>query len=224
MTKFEIFSKENLGSVRVCYKTEDGSAWFIAKDVCDILGLGNARQALTRLLLDEKDDVISNDAIGRRQKMNVVSESGLYMLIMGSRKDAATEFQRWITREVLPSIRKNGSYVIGQEDMPEKEREAMLTAIAKLNKEKGAWKEDSDYWHEMYQNLLDEYIGVSQTLVDAGKYSRKANGGITPESERYKEGFIVSMPEREGVWTDVQMFVQNIETGKKYQIVEREMR
>lgn len=83
--------------------------WFIAKDVCDILELGNSRQALSRLDDDEKD-VILNDTLGGAQNMAIVSEAGLYSLIMSSRKPEAKAFKRWITHEVIPSIRKNGTY------------------------------------------------------------------------------------------------------------------
>ena len=64
-----------------------------------------------------KSTVVSNDTIGRAQKFTIVSESGLYMLIMSSRKKKAADFQRWVTNEVLPSIRKNGGYISGQENL-----------------------------------------------------------------------------------------------------------
>ncbi len=92
--KFEIFSKEELGSVRTLVR-EDGTVWFVAKDVCACLGINNSRQALTRLMPDEKD-VILNDTLGGKQKMSVVGESGLYTLVMSSRKKEAVDFQRWV--------------------------------------------------------------------------------------------------------------------------------
>jgi len=64
-----------------------------------------------------KSTVVSNDTIGRAQKFTIVSESGLYMLIMSSRKKKAADFQRWVTNEVLLSIRKNGGYISGQENL-----------------------------------------------------------------------------------------------------------
>ena len=87
-----------------------GNPWWVAKDVCDVLGIDNPSQALSRLDDDEKDDVILNDAIGRPQNTAVVNESGLYALIFNSRKPEAKAFQKWVTSEVLPSIRKTGSY------------------------------------------------------------------------------------------------------------------
>ena len=83
----------------------DGEPWFVAADVCTILGVGNPTQALTRLDEDERT-LISNEG----RDVNAVSEAGLYVLILGSRKPEAKTFKRWVTHEVLPSIRKTGSY------------------------------------------------------------------------------------------------------------------
>ena len=83
----------------------DGEPWFVAADVCTILGVGNPTQALTRLDEDERT-LISNEG----RDVNAVSEAGLYALILGSRKPEAKTFKRWVTHEVLPSIRKTGSY------------------------------------------------------------------------------------------------------------------
>ena len=87
----------------------DGEPWFVAADVCDALGLDNNRQAMTRLDDDEKG-VISNDTPGGKQGVTVINESGLYSLIMGSRKPEAKKFRKWVTAEVLPAIRKTGRY------------------------------------------------------------------------------------------------------------------
>mgnify|MGYP000933133895 CR=1 FL=1 len=87
----------------------DGQSWFVAKDVCDILELGNVAQAVSRLDEDEKD-VISNDTPGGKQELVHINEPGLYSLILGSRKREARKFKRWVTHEVLPSIRQYGLY------------------------------------------------------------------------------------------------------------------
>lgn len=89
----------------------DGAPWFVAKDVCGVLGLTNASKALQALDDDEKSGVTISDPHGRKQESNIISESGLYKLIMRSRKPAAKAFVKWITAEVLPSIRKHGAYV-----------------------------------------------------------------------------------------------------------------
>lgn len=87
--------------------------WFVAKDVCDILEISNPSDALKRL----DDDERSRFNLGRQGETNIVNEAGLYVLVLGSRKPEAHEFQRWVTHEVLPSIRKHGGYMAGQERM-----------------------------------------------------------------------------------------------------------
>ena len=92
---------------------EAGEPWFVAKDVCDILEISNPSDALKRL----DDDERSRFNLGRQGETNIVNEAGLYVLVLGSRKPEAKEFQRWVTHEVLPSIRKHGGYMAGQERM-----------------------------------------------------------------------------------------------------------
>lgn len=92
---------------------EAGESWFVAKDVCDILEISNPSDALKRLDDDERSRV----NLGRQGETNIVNEAGLYVLVLGSRKPEAHEFQRWVTHEVLPSIRKHGGYMAGQERM-----------------------------------------------------------------------------------------------------------
>lgn len=88
----------------------DGEPWFVAKDVCGILKLSNPRITLSLLDEDEKG-VHSIDTLGGRQETTILNESGLYSLILRSRKPEAKQFKRWATHEVLPSIRKNGMYM-----------------------------------------------------------------------------------------------------------------
>lgn len=85
---------------------QNGEPWFVARDVCDILEIKNATDALKRLDEDER----SRFNLGRQGNANAVNEFGLYNLVLGSRKPEAKQFKRWITHEVLPSIRKKGSY------------------------------------------------------------------------------------------------------------------
>lgn len=84
----------------------DGGTWWVAKDVCDILEIQNTTQAIQ--VLDEDERAMYY--IGRQGEANIVSEAGLYKLIFNSRKAEAKEFTRWVTHEVLPAIRKTGSY------------------------------------------------------------------------------------------------------------------
>lgn len=93
---------------------ENGEPWFVAKDVCDILGLENSRKATAELDPDEKNTVTISDGIPGNPNKTIISEPGLYKLIMRLRKPEAKEFQRWVTHEVLPSIRKHGAYMTQQ--------------------------------------------------------------------------------------------------------------
>ena len=108
MQEIRVFESPEFGEVRTADR--GGAPWFVAADVCRALEIGNSRQALTRLDDDEKD-VISNDTLGGKQEMAVVSEAGLYTLVLSSRKPEAKTFKRWVTHEVLPSIRQHGAYM-----------------------------------------------------------------------------------------------------------------
>jgi prophage antirepressor-like protein len=92
---------------------DDGQPWFNASDVCEALELGNPSQALkSHVDTDDLQKLEIIDALGRPQRANHVNESGLYALILGSTKDAAKRFKRWVTHEVLPAIRKTGAYAV----------------------------------------------------------------------------------------------------------------
>lgn len=108
MNEITLFNYEE-NEVRVV-RTGSEPYW-VALDVCKALGIKNMSKALTRIDADEKDELTLSDVTGRNQKMIVVNEPGLYSLIFCSRKEKAIRFKRWITHEVLPSIRKNGAYV-----------------------------------------------------------------------------------------------------------------
>lgn len=94
-----------------------GNPWFVANDLCRVLGIGNSRMALERVDDDEKGVSIT-DTPGGQQEVNVVSESGMYALIFGSRKLEAKRFRKWVTATVLPSIRKTGKYELPGYDPP----------------------------------------------------------------------------------------------------------
>ena len=103
-----IFENPEFGAVRSILI--DSDPWFVAADVCKALELEKTNRALSRLDDDEKG-AHSVSTPGGRQRMSIISESGLYSLILGSRKPEAKAFKRWITHEVIPSIRKHGAYM-----------------------------------------------------------------------------------------------------------------
>lgn len=133
---------------------EAGEPWFVAKDVCDILGHSNVSMALDRL----DDDERSKFNLGRQGETNIVNEAGLYVLVLGSRKPEAHEFKRWVTHEVLPQIRRTGGYIptsdadddmailakavmIGQRTMEEQKQRiaAQQSRIDELQPKASAW-------------------------------------------------------------------------------------
>ena len=89
----------------------DGNIWFVAKDVCDVLGLSNSRDAVSRLADEDKMCTKIRDVLGQFQSMTIISEPGFYDLISVSRKPEAKAFKYWVSHEVLPSIRKQGLYI-----------------------------------------------------------------------------------------------------------------
>ena len=117
MNDLQIFQNDTFGSVRA-FLDENGNPWFVAADVCAALALGNVSQTLTYLDDDEKG-IITNDTPGGPQKMLTINEPGLYSLILRSRKPAARDFKRWITHDVIPTIRKTGQYHLPQPEKPE---------------------------------------------------------------------------------------------------------
>lgn len=105
----QVFNYQNDQQVRTL--TIDNQPWFVAKDVCEALEIKDVRRAVERLDDDERSLTPLVDSIGKKQEMYVVNEPGLYSLILGSRKQEAKNFKRWITHDVIPSIRQKGIYV-----------------------------------------------------------------------------------------------------------------
>lgn len=107
----EVFTfNQNSTPIRV--QVINNEPWFVAKDVCEVLEHSNHKMAIKTLEEDEVSSVYLTDALGRKQDTKVVNESGLYTLIFQSRKPEAKSFRKWVTSEVLPSIRKKGYYGI----------------------------------------------------------------------------------------------------------------
>lgn len=111
MNELQIFKNNEFGEIRTV--TKNNEPWFVATDVCSALDISNTSQALTRLDDDEKNTIILNEGIGNPNK-SIVSEYGLYNLILASRKKEAKKFKRWITHDVIPTIRKHGAYMTSE--------------------------------------------------------------------------------------------------------------
>lgn len=161
----QIFKYVN-NEIRTISKNND--VWFVAKDVCDVLEIKNSRDAISRLDSDEKG-VVSTDTLGGKQELTVVNEPGLYTLILGSRKQEAKQFKRWITHNVLPTIRKTGGYV-SNEDMflqtylPHADEQtktmfrATLETVRKQNEQISLMQPKADYFDALVdRNLLTNF-------------------------------------------------------------------
>lgn len=122
--------------VRVVMKGSE--PWFVAKDVCEVLELGNITESLRRLEDDEFSSTEVVDSLGRTQQMQAVNEPGLYSLVLGSRKPEAKAFKRWITHEVLPALRKTGSYSVKKDPDEERKLEIARQRIALQEKNANA--------------------------------------------------------------------------------------
>lgn len=106
--ELQIFSNSEFGEIRTI--TKDNETYFIGKDVAKALGFANPRDAIATHVFDEDKGVDTIDTLGGKQSMTVINESGVYALVFGSRLESAKRFKHWVTSEVLPSIRKTGSY------------------------------------------------------------------------------------------------------------------
>jgi prophage antirepressor-like protein len=110
LNQLEIFKNREFGEIRTV--VINAEPWFVGKDIAEVLGYSNSRKAILDHVDDEDkiDGVTIRDSIGRDQAAVVINESGLYALIFGSKMASAKRFKHWVTSEVLPQIRKNGSY------------------------------------------------------------------------------------------------------------------
>ena len=109
---------------------KNGEPWWVAKDVCDVLTLTNPTEAIRALDVDEKSTLRISEG---GPEVNIINESGLYSLIIRSNKPEAKKFKRWVTEDVLPSIRKTGSYSV---DIPKTLPEALRTYADEVEKRK----------------------------------------------------------------------------------------
>lgn len=145
----------------------DGEPWFVGKDVTEALGYKNQRDAIKKQV--EVEDKRPNVAIydGRQnRKMTIINESGMYSLILSSTLPSAKKFKKWVTSEVLPSIRKNGGYIYGQENMSEDEllSRALILANSRIlsleskNEQLEEEKQDVTFLSELFVGSKDRWL------------------------------------------------------------------
>lgn len=127
----------------------DGEPWFVAKDVCDILGVKNTTQSMQQL--EDFERAMFN--IGRQGEANIISESGFYALVLRSRKPIAKPFRIWVTSEVLPSIRKTGSYTANPSNKMELMLDDMKVVYAQINNMEDLLAEQNEKLDRVVDNL-----------------------------------------------------------------------
>lgn len=109
MQELQIFNSPEFGAIRTIEK--DGEPWFVGKDVAAALGYNNPRDAFKKHIDEEDKGVAKRDTLGGTQETTIINESGLYSLVLSSKLPTAKKFKRWVTNEVIPSIRKHGAYM-----------------------------------------------------------------------------------------------------------------
>lgn len=172
--KFEIFNNTNLGQLTAIFG-DNGNIWFLTKDVAKILCM-KAEHALRLVDPEDRTEFFINIGTGRR-KYQCVNEYGIYEMIFASKKQEAKTFRKWVTHEVLPSIRKNGGYIIGQEELKGEEKEKLEEQIRQLAKQVNAYREDGNLWMNMYFNIQKDYLDAVEKIY--GKKTNIANDKTT---------------------------------------------
>lgn len=177
MNDLQIFKNDTFGQVRILEK--DNELWFVAKDVCDCLEIKNTTDALKRLDNDER----SRFNLGRQGETNIVNEYGLYNLVLSSRKPEAKEFKRWITHDVIPQIRKTGTYSMNiPKSLPEALRayanevelhNATKAIVAQQEQRIAEFKPVKDYVDKILSSK--SCLAITQIAADYGLSAQELN-------------------------------------------------
>ena len=173
MNELQIFSNEEFGSVRTI--TKDNEPMFCLVDVCKALELEQVSRVKSRL----KEDGVTNskviDRLGREQEATFINESNLYKVIFQSRKPSAERFTDWVTDEVIPSIRKNGGYIAGQETLSDEElmAKALLVANNKI-KERDAIieRQQAKIEADKPKTIFADAVSTSRTSILIGDLAK----------------------------------------------------
>lgn len=196
MNEIRIFENETFGKIRV---TEiNNEPWWVLADVCKVLEIGNSRMVASRL---DKDELMSVKLTSGRQKreMTVINESGLYAVILRSDKPQAKPFRKWITSEVIPSIRKHGAYMTPQAlTQALSTPENLITLLQTLQSEQNKNKELSAEIEVMkpkasYYDLVlncKDLVPISVIAKDYGKSATWLNRYLREKKIQYRQGNI----------------------------------
>ena len=162
MNEIKLFENPEFGQVRVL--EQEGEPWFVGKDVANMLGYQNSRKALADHVDEEDKGVTKCDTLGGTQDVVIINESGLYSLILRSQLPEAKAFKRWITHEVIPSIRKTGGYIQGQEELSD---DALMAKALEVAHKVLAERERQLAEKEKQVELMQPKADYFDALVDA---------------------------------------------------------
>ena len=172
MNEIKVFNNAEFGKIRTLNR--DGEPWFVGKDVATALGYSNASKALADHVAEE--DKLNNESLSSLGQRGgwLINESGLYSLILSSKLDSAKRFKRWVTAEVLPSIRKSGGYIAGQDEMSDTE----LLAKALLVAQRQIERRNAQIAEMQPKALFADAVAASHTSILIGELAKilKQNG------------------------------------------------
>lgn len=179
MNALRIFENEEFGEVRVLEINNE--AWFVGRDIAEILGYNNPLKAIRDHVENIDKGVNDLDTPGGKQKVIFINESGLYSLILSSKLPGAKKFKHWVTSEVLPSIRKNGGYIANQENLSDSELMAKALLVAQNtinNKNKQLEEAHKKIEADSGKVLFAECVESSRTSILVGELAKilKQNG------------------------------------------------
>lgn len=189
MNNLQIFNSPEFGQVRIVQ--QNGEPWFIGKDVAEILGYSNTKDAIAKHV-DDEDKLGSQIATsGQNRNMTIINESGLYSLILSSKMPKAKEFKRWVTSEVIPAIRKTGGYIAGSENMTDAEimAKAVLVAQSTIQQRDQRIKElESDVAAAKPKVLFADAVSASDSTILIGDLAKilKQNGHNTGQNRLFQ--------------------------------------
>lgn len=180
MTELQIFNSEEFGDIRTV--TIDNEPWFVGKDVAEALGYSNSRKALADHVHEDDKGVTKCDTLGGKQDLTIINESGLYALIFGSKLESAKRFKHWVTSEVLPSIRKTGSYQTAQPQGKE------LLALAVLEAQKTIELQNQEIERMKPKEIFADAVATSHTSTLIGDLAKllKQNGIETGQKRLFE--------------------------------------
>lgn len=181
MQELQIFKDEEFGEVRTV--TIDNEPWFVGKDVAAALGYSNTRDAISKHVHEDDKGVAKCDTPSGKQEMTVINESGLYALIFGSKLESAKRFKHWVTSEILPSIRKHGGYIAGQENMSDEQllARALMVAQSKIEENR------KEIERMKPKEIFADAVSTSHTTILIGDLAKllKQNGVETGQKRLF---------------------------------------